>query len=98
MDIIESLKCQVDASEDIHGLLSGACCMTVATLYTTLHLARLKPYPSIKIEYGEIIEGHLSIPSSKDVHVVLVDYCCVAESNLRFHKKTKLIRKLAGGD
>ena len=40
----------------------------------------------------------MSVPPSKDVHVVLVDYCRVTESNLRLYEKTKLIRKLAGGD
>ena len=40
----------------------------------------------------------MSVPSTKDVHVVLVDYCRVTESNLRLHEKTKLIRKLARVD
>ena len=94
VNVIKSLERQVDATENIHGLLSGACCMPVAPLNITLHLAWLKPNVRIQIKDGEVIQSHLAVPPTKDVHVVLVNHRCMPKSNLRLGQQTEVIRYL----
>ena len=41
----------------------------------------------IQVEHAKVIERHLSVPPSKNVHIVLIYHCCVAEPDLRLGQK-----------
>ena len=43
VNVIEPLERQVDASKNVHGLLSRTSCVSVAPLNIALHLPRLQP-------------------------------------------------------
>ena len=95
MQIVESFKRQVDSSEDVHGLLRRTGGMPVTSLYTPLQLTGLQPDSSIQIEDGKIIQCHLAVPPTENVHMILIDDSGVPKSNFRFLKKAQVVRNAA---
>ena len=87
MNVVKALQSQVDATENVHGGLGGACSVAVPPLDVSVHLPGLKPDARVQIENGQVVQGHLTVPSAKNVHVMLVDHCRVSESDLGLGKK-----------
>lgn len=94
VDVVESLEGQVDPAEDVHGRLGGASGVPVATLDVPMHLPGLQPDARVQIENRQVVQGHLTVPSPENVHVMLVNHSRMSESNLRLGKKRELVRDL----
>lgn len=55
VDVIKAFESQVNATENVHGLLRCAGCVPIPPLNTSLHLSRLQPDMQIEIENGEVV-------------------------------------------
>lgn len=81
-NVVEPLLSQVDSSKHIHGATRTARSMTVASFNGALNLPGPQPDAEVQVEHRQIIQSDVSIPSSKDIHVLLVDDSRVAKSDL----------------
>ena len=84
MNVIESLECKIDATKDIHRILSCTGCVSVAALNVAVHSSWLEPDARVHIKDGQVVKCHLTIPSAKYIHVMLVDHGCMAKPNFGF--------------
>lgn len=89
MYVIESLESQVDPTENIHGLLGGARGMPIPTFNVTMSLCGLQPDAQVQVENRKVVQGHLAIPSSENVHVVLIYHCRMPKTNLGLRQELK---------
>ena len=64
--------------------------MPITTFYVSSDVFRPKPTVLAQIKNGKVIESHLTIPSAKNVHILLIDYSCVSKPDFRFEKLLKL--------
>ena len=87
MNVVEALESQVDATKHVHCLLRSAGRVTIATLYAALYHRRLQPDVMIEVEHAEVIKCHLTVPPTKNVHVVLIYHGCVTKPDLRLWQK-----------
>ena len=92
MNVIKSLQGQVYPSKNIHGLLRCTCGMPVPTFNVSPKHRRLEPDPRIQIKNAQVIQSHLTVPASENVHVVLVDDRSVSKPDFRLNEQTKLLR------
>lgn len=98
VNVVKTLEGKVYASKDIHGLLRSTRRVSVPTLNAAVHLGWLQPDAQTQVKDWQIVKSHLTIPSAKYVHVVLVDYCSVTKSDLGFGQQVEVVWDLAIGD
>ena len=87
MNVIESLECKIDAAKDIHCILSCAGCVSVAALNVAVHSSGLEPDARVHIKDGQVVQCHLTIPTAEYIHIMLVDYGCMAKPNFGFRQQ-----------
>ena len=83
MYVIEPFLGKVDPTKYIECTLSTEGCVPVPAFDLTVNLFRFQPYTSTQIEHGKVIQRYLSIPSPKNVHVMQINHCSVAEPYFR---------------
>ena len=66
--------------------------MPVPTFYRALNLPRPKPNAQIEVKDRKIIESHVAVPSAEDIHILMVNYSTVAESDLGFCQEIQVGR------
>ncbi len=87
MNIVEAFLILVDAAENVHRSGSIRRRMPVPSLDLSLDIGKPEPPITFEVEYIQIIESDVSVPATKDIHVIIVHHRGVAEAQLRLRQE-----------
>ena len=86
VDVVKTIQSQIYSAKNEHGTGGGTSGMSIPTVDLPWNPYWFKPNLSIDVKNWKIVEGNLTIPTSKNIHEMLICHSGVSKTNLRLYK------------